>query len=717
MSKVGLVAQLVLSLFTFPAGGSTQKVALRAPDPVDARSEADRLFIRSKELAQNRRDVAARETLAKALEILEKTGEQGRAIEMLLDIANLHRDLGNEGDAISYYRRLLRFEKLSETSKTNTLTSIAALYSKLGQFKLALGYYQESLAVARRIKDRTSEATCLIGLTSLLIDSGDTVQGSVFLDRLRGVMWPEADQKRVTAAVLWLTGRMRNVRDGSRVAKELLEQALLAYREVPSSDNDQVLLLCELSELCLGLKQAEPAYEYAKQAEGLASKLTSDEPHWRSQLSLARSLRALDRIDEARDAYYSALSKIEKQLTYLSPDLLKMSILEQDQAAYRELTSLAMQMNRNEEAMKLVEHARARGTLALLAEKSRIEGSLDQRRAQQDLARTIARLNNELLITTSDGQRRRALETALDEAQLKQEELLLDTQVEQQKRFTAIAGPSELQKRVLHPDEVLISFSLSPEKSFVWCLSNSEVSSATLPDRTTIQSKVYDYINALTARPKNLVVQQNDRKQMQLARELFDLLLGKFADQFSPERHLIIVPDGLLAYLPFETLVRGDRYLIEDHSISYVPSASVLASLRTRESTGKALPMDLLAFGAPTVRIPRPDFVPGATRQGSASSVPAKETDVTLLSLPGAFNEIKTIGQFFPRERQRAYVGASATESTLKHEQLANYRYLHLATHGIVDVQSPNRSGVLLAPDADPFEDGILQVSEIVGLD
>jgi CHAT domain-containing protein len=64
--------------------------------------------------------------------------------------------------------------------------------------------------------------------------------------------------------------------------------------------------------------------------------------------------------------------------------------------------------------------------------------------------------------------------------------------------------------------------------------------------------------------------------------------------------------------------------------------------------------------------------------------------------------------------RSRVYLGRDARETTVKSEALAEYRFVHFATHGLLDEKDPKLSGLLLAPDE--REDGILHLGEVYNL-
>jgi CHAT domain-containing protein len=88
---------------------------------------------------------------------------------------------------------------------------------------------------------------------------------------------------------------------------------------------------------------------------------------------------------------------------------------------------------------------------------------------------------------------------------------------------------------------------------------------------------------------------------------------------------------------------------------------------------------------------------------------------MALAPLAHARSEVLSIARLFPPDRRQVRLGGAATESGFKKEDLAQYRILHLATHGLIDDSAPGRSGLLLAP-GDGTEDGLLQGTEILNL-
>jgi CHAT domain-containing protein len=199
---------------------------------------------------------------------------------------------------------------------------------------------------------------------------------------------------------------------------------------------------------------------------------------------------------------------------------------------------------------------------------------------------------------------------------------------------------------------------------------------------------------------------------------LFAILLDPVAKQIKPDQRLIVVPDGLLNYLPFEGLIDNEHYLVETHEISYIPSASMLNLWKDSASrAGKNEQMELFAVGDPL-------FEPQAKAGGAkelAKGLNHRIRHATAARsfefppLPRTRDEVQYIAGLFPADRCKVLLGSEGTEAAVKREPLRRYRRLHFATHSMIDDKSPWRSAVVLG--AGDEEDGFLEVSEISDLD
>jgi len=187
------------------------------------------------------------------------------------------------------------------------------------------------------------------------------------------------------------------------------------------------------------------------------------------------------------------------------------------------------------------------------------------------------------------------------------------------------------------------------------------------------------------------------------ARELYDLLLGPAGGKLQGKTRLVIVPDGPLWGLPFQALrAPQGRYLVEDHTLFYAPSLTVLREMthaRSRQARPLATPT-LFALGNP------------ALARAQAASL-----GEGLDPLPEAERQVRALGRIYGPDRSKVYVGTEAREERFKSEA-GGYRILHLATHGLLNDRSPMYSHLLLAQTGESQpEDGLLEAWELMKLD
>ncbi len=188
-------------------------------------------------------------------------------------------------------------------------------------------------------------------------------------------------------------------------------------------------------------------------------------------------------------------------------------------------------------------------------------------------------------------------------------------------------------------------------------------------------------------------------------------------------REVVVIPDGELHRLPFEALVvepAGDgkdaRYWLDvGPAIRYAPSATTLYTVTLRER-GRARPptgeSDILSLSDPVYDV---------ERAAGASHDQYQRSGGTLVRLPGSVREAEMILQAFEREgaspRVTTLAGLEATEDNLR-TALIGKRYVHLATHGLVNEEGGALFAALaLTPRKDgaahPGDDGLLHLSEI----
>lgn len=175
-------------------------------------------------------------------------------------------------------------------------------------------------------------------------------------------------------------------------------------------------------------------------------------------------------------------------------------------------------------------------------------------------------------------------------------------------------------------------------------------------------------------------------------------LLAETLEQHHGSRQLIVLPDGILHYLPLEALVSTEtrinkpislpQYLVQNFSISYRTSMTLFAN---QPKTGG---YDHIYMG----------FAPSYSTQGQLIA------GDSLTPLKRAQSEVERAGDMFNGEK---YLDQQATEFAFKNRDVSA-SILHLALHTLVDDQDPLNSRLLFSQDS--LEDGNLTVHEIYQL-
>jgi hypothetical protein len=217
-----------------------------------------------------------------------------------------------------------------------------------------------------------------------------------------------------------------------------------------------------------------------------------------------------------------------------------------------------------------------------------------------------------------------------------------------------------------------------------------------LPDRTTLSSLLPVFSG---------LIERGDGLEAASAVRLYDELLRDALGSLAPKvRRLIIVPDGALHRLPFDALrpAPDAQPLGAALELVTVPSATLWLRWRTRAPD---------VSGRRALVVADPDV--GATGEALERNA-ALGAGLRLGRLPYARRESRSVERHVGSAD--SFVGAAASESLLKQQDLGAYSILHFAAHAIADDVRPERSAVLLSPGADS-EDGLLQAREIEQLD
>jgi CHAT domain-containing protein len=310
------------------------------------------------------------------------------------------------------------------------------------------------------------------------------------------------------------------------------------------------------------------------------------------------------------------------------------------------------------------------------------------------------------------------------------------------------ATVEEVKQEVLDENTALVEYFTGKDSIFIFAITKDNFAIATSAKDSLFDKQIEQLRQGL--------VTQDFVQYAQAAYRLYQTLLAPVADQLAA-KNLIIIPDAALSGVPFEALLteQGTEgkeqvasgkatpaglqdymklpYLINDHAVSYAYSATLLQQEQARKN--RETKRDYLAF-APVFANGLPvgtrggdffkeNFAPDSSQTAAATaSAPATRLRGYLPStkkeVAGILNAFENHYGLFERwfgSKAQVYLEREAKEENLKLAGLGDYRYVHFATHGLVNEKNPKLSGLLLAQeDTTSKEDGILHLGEIYNL-
>jgi CHAT domain-containing protein len=303
----------------------------------------------------------------------------------------------------------------------------------------------------------------------------------------------------------------------------------------------------------------------------------------------------------------------------------------------------------------------------------------------------LSKLNIDLLNTDESTARGHILDSIYET------ELQLDTDSTAGDKAPEPVDLGQLQ-RELRPSELFVEYVLDNPHSYALALTHNTVHRYTLPPRDELEQESTQYRSEILKQKTDLA----------LAQQLFNGLLGGIPE-FKEKQALIVVPDGKLHLLPFSALVDKGQYILTSHLVSVAPSGTVLHILEHRAEHIEKGDLPYVGVAAWTTNTPPHTLLASIHR---AVYGPVRRE---LVALPESRHEVEAIAADLPKP-STILLGDSATKTNFKQLPLGQFSVIHLALHGYVDPEIPDRSALVFAPQQQAMDDGLLQIREIRNL-
>lgn len=587
-------------------------------------------------------------------EISQELGDQTRMAESLIKSGSMFVDLGKYPEAVEDLERALKISRELNNSRgiSDALNNIGFVNLKMGDYNTALEKFNQAIKIYQEQNDLWGLAGVYNNLAIMLQSSGRTEKALEYYNNALSIYEQEKDQSNILVSLINIGTIYFDLKNYSK-AIEYYQKGLELSRELHASDQEAACLLNIANAQNL-MGKSEAALMNYRTGFGIAKSLNNPDLLWRFIAGLAENYETRGEWDKVVELNDTTLKILEGLRKTMPGDDYKTTFMAKERWVYEDIIDLLQTLNEKD--------------------KSKGYDLLAFRYNEQSKSRTLLELLG--------------------------------------KNEMAESKPVSLEEvQALCPDRntVILEYAVGDSSSSLWVITASAHQLFRLPARKALQEKI-ETIRFAMLDPKQSIPEFFT----QAAFSLYETLI-KPAEQFLSKRSkIIIIPDGILNYLPFEVLLTENRkiderksysdmpFLVKRYPISYAQSASVLKTLISQSSGPKKPEPEsrkLLAFGDPLYE---------DTLLNPINKYPRLEF---------SGKEIENIAAYFTGGSSEIYLRNKATEENLKqNNELDKFNYIHFATHGLINEDKPDLSSIVLTSAKNSGEDGFLQAAEIFNL-
>jgi len=634
------------------------------------------------------------ENYSQAINFYEKALSVAKILEnkrMTADYLNLigisYRNIGNYSKSLEYLTRAQA--KAIESNDDHLLSLIlnnigntyrdrALLLANKNDFYRALEHHEESLVIAKRNKDLKTQIEVLNNLGSVHTDLENYYQA---LDYFQ---------------------------NGYQKAEEIQDLESIG------------MILNNMGIVHFNQGNYEESTKYYQKAIDLAQELEGGQILWEAFFEIGNAYAKQNKIFEAVKNYKNSIRIIENIRSQIKLEELKASYLGTDKRieAYQNLIHMLVTLHNSDngvgydrEAFDYLERAKARSFLDSL-EVAQVDISLGinfkLKNREKEIMKDISNIYNSLLVTELSSDDKEKLHQELTEKENELETLKREIRSKSPDyadlRYPEIISINGTQKQLLDSKTAFIAYSIGNHSSYGFAITRNNIKIFPIPAKSELQNLVTSHIHVIT---------DKDSKNFNSANQLFQTLVYPGLD--NKIKKIIFIPDDILHFLPFETLITKKNqlhWLIKDYKIAYAPSITSYREIIRRKNKNKLRhTSDMLAFGDP-------DFGPMEFKTNGDDIFQNfySSNAFSFYRLKYSGTEIEKISSLFKQKRREVFVRESATEEQLKNLELDDFKIIHFATHSLIDDKKPARSSIVLSLNDDTAEDGFVQMREIYNL-
>jgi tetratricopeptide (TPR) repeat protein len=578
-----------------------------------------------------------------------------------LNVANVYSSYVQLLKLKGKYKESLVFDEKSLTirEKSNglnnqfsieNLMSMAKTYKTIGEYDIAEKKYFEAWKRIKKLNSKLLEANCFIGLGDLYLENGESKKPIYYFDKAHNILsnFFYKNHKYVLEAELLLANALFNNKEYDK-ALFIIKKHLYSNK---NSDYNYPQLLSKAIHInnLIALEKYKKSKKISilknvyADLEIVLQNVNKTRKEYTSEISIINSNKQhLDYFEKAIEICYT-LYKNTKEKQYL-------------EKAFR-----FSEINRNSTLLSGIRDERFKKIAGIPDSILKNENTL--KRHLRGIKRIIynekqsVKLDSLMSLRLTYDSRLDSLLQKIEREYPKYYQL---------KYSDYTVSISDLQRKYLDEKTTLMTYYVGVENVYAFIINENQITFVKFSKPSLIKELVFDF-------RKKLIKQVNIDNT---SKKLFNLLLR----EYNIKDRLTVVTDDVLSYLPFEILLNGNQYLLENHAVSYSGSATLFQIQRDWQSKK-------------IKKLKWSGFAPKYNNQNSLSS---------------NNEEIENIAKLM---KGNAFIGKNASIKNFI-SQTNNASILHLATHAILDNENPLYSKLIFSEESEKYE---LTASEIYSL-
>ncbi len=716
------------------------------------------------------------EYLERALDLDKKLNRESNIAADFNNVGRVYETIGKYDNAIEYYDKALSiYKKLGlEEEISNGLNNIGNIYNYWEQYITAVKYYEESLNIYRKLwkQDSIVFRRRISKISDFCKTTGQNEMAiKYYLEALD--IYRNLGQSSNVAACLNNIGTVYQNQGMHEKAVMYFEDALGVARE-PGQDDNTSISLNNIGSVYDSLGKYDKALEYYEKALDVDRKLQAEA----GEVLESKNL----------DLYYRFYWNKHDKIIYPYEQVLANNRkIEKDTDIYRDLNRIGTIYIVQKKYKTAIEHFKE--SLSIIEELRKNAIGEIRKSLLSNLVHAYQLLTSAYI---KDNDANSALQSIeLIRAKLQIERFTEGVKyIKKKEKWIRQQEVEEIQETLDDDTVIIIYANVNLENIVQIAITKKGITGKEISHKSFVQSSIGKYgaqIRTLLVNQRNLSEEKNDFsniinyygsllkepplhgrigsvtdiyspkeglhrvKAKEIGSSLYELLIKPMEEQIKGKKNLIIVPGGILTFVPFGTFIdENGQYLVENHSISYAQSLDTRKLVRKREYDEDRKP--LLAFGGAVYEdsgfkaekienrvqlavltkniytnleeiqtdLLLKSFYPGLENIRSVGNAYNVLGITSWSDLPETRNEVKKIKNVF--SRSNFYTGKNIKERDIKELsddwKFYDYKVLHFATHGLLVPEVPELSALVLSQFKEMGkEDGYLRIKEIAKME